>query len=260
MSKMTAILAKWVPGGTILLTALAVLMIFPQTYELREKIIGGIDAVAGHNHHSPGHKGHDYWAREIMKGGYILHFRHAEREKWIDVQMYDALESDLHQNGKNQSRLAEFDYFTKAVCLNSRGVTQARAMGEVLSHIKLPVGKVISSPSCRSRQTADIAFGGYDELHRILVHKGPYKENNAARVDSLRNLYSSLEIENGTNTVVSAHNSVVDKGMFTNFHSFSDLYLEEGGFYVISKKDNGDLVLEHEFHYFKDFSKQFFPR
>ena len=40
-----------------------------------------------------------YWANEIMDGGYILHFRHAERDKWIDVQMYDALESDVHVIG-----------------------------------------------------------------------------------------------------------------------------------------------------------------
>ena len=43
------------------------------------------------------------WAERIMEGGYILHFRHAERQKWIDVEMYDALESDVHDNGFNNS-------------------------------------------------------------------------------------------------------------------------------------------------------------
>ena len=56
-----------------------------------------------------------YWAKEIMNGGYILHFRHAERDKWIDVHMYDALESEVHENGYNESRYAEFDYFKDAV-------------------------------------------------------------------------------------------------------------------------------------------------
>ena len=45
---------------------------------------------------------HRYWAEEIIKGGYILHFRHAERDKWIDVHMYDALESEVHENGYNE--------------------------------------------------------------------------------------------------------------------------------------------------------------
>ena len=117
------------------------------------------------------------WAQEILKGGYLLLFRHAEREKWIDVQMYDALESDLHQNGFNESRFAENDYFDKAVCLNSRGKIQSKAIREVINHSKLPVGFVISSPSCRARQTANLIFGGYQKLDRDLVHYGPYNEN-----------------------------------------------------------------------------------
>ena len=97
-----------------------------------------------------------YWANEILKGGYILHFRHAERDKWIDVQMYDALESDVHQNGKDKSRYAENDYFEQAVCLNERGKIQAKAMGEHINNIGLPIGYVASSVSCRSRQTAEL--------------------------------------------------------------------------------------------------------
>ena len=81
--------------------------------------------------------------------------------------MYDALESDVHQKGINESRLAENDYFKDAVCLNERGLIQAKAMGEHIKRIGLPIGKVYSSVSCRSRQTAQLAFNGFDSLHRI---------------------------------------------------------------------------------------------
>ena len=91
-----------------------------------------------------------YWAKEILNGGYILHFRHAERDKWIDVQMYDALESDLHKNGLDESRYAENEYFNKAVCLNDRGKIQAKAIGESIKYIGLPIGIVYSSVSCRA--------------------------------------------------------------------------------------------------------------
>ncbi len=198
------------------------------------------------------------WSKKIMEGGYILHFRHAERDKWIDVQMYDSLESDVHNNGKNGTRFAENDYFSKAVCLNDRGLVQARAIGEHLSNIKFPIGFVISSPSCRSRQTADISFGGYDELNRILVHTGPYNEDEKKRISKLKKLYMNLPIQFGTNTIVSAHNGVVHSDMFENIKN-KDISLEEGGFYVISKK-NGKLYLEHEFHYFKNFIKTFYER
>lgn len=198
------------------------------------------------------------WAHKLMQGGYILHFRHAERDKWIDVHMYDSLESDLHENGENGTRFAEHDYFAKAVCLNERGKVQAKAIGEHLNHIALPIGAVASSPSCRSRQTAELSFGGYDTLHRILVHKGPYSENENERARKLTELYLNLPMEEGKNTIVSAHNGVVSDKMFANVDK-ADLSIEEGGFYVISKKD-GKLHLEHEFHFFKKFSKHFYKR
>ena len=97
----------------------------------------------------------------------IYYFSGMLREKkWIDVQMYDALESDLHNNGLNESRYAENTYFSKAVCLNTRGQVQVKAMKEVIKLSNLPVGYRISSPSCRSRQTSNVVFGGYDRLRQ----------------------------------------------------------------------------------------------
>ena len=57
------------------------------------------------------------------------------------------------------------------------GKVQAKAMAEHLEHINFKVGYVISSTSCRARQTANLVFGGFDEMKTILVHKGPYREN-----------------------------------------------------------------------------------
>ena len=198
------------------------------------------------------------WAKKIMYGGYILHFRHAERDKWIDVQMYDSLESDVHKNGLNESRYAEKDYFKNAVCLNKRGLIQARAMGEHLKNINFPIGYVVSSPSCRSRQTADIAFGGYSKMERLLVHTGPYLENMKVRNKNLSDFYLSLPIEKGKNTIVSSHNGVLRHGILHNVKK-GKLTLEEGGFYVLSKK-NGKLYLKHEFHNFNTFISMFYER
>jgi len=200
-----------------------------------------------------------YWAKKIMQGGYILHFRHAERNKWIDVEMYDALESDVHNNGINESRYAENDYFDQAVCLNKRGKIQAKAMGEHLNNINFPIGYVASSPSCRARQTAKISFKGYDSLHRILVHTGPYNETRLDRKEKLINFFKNLKMIKNKNTIVSAHNSVVICEMFINMKCPSKIELEEGGFYVINKTSEG-LVLEYEFHTFNEFIKVFYKR
>ena len=200
-----------------------------------------------------------YWANEILNGGYILHFRHAERDKWIDVQMYDALESDVHTNGANESRYAEKDYFEEAVCLNERGKIQARAIGEHIKNIGLPIGYVVSSVSCRARQTADLAFGGFTSQHRILVHSGPYKEKEEIRIKNLKDFYQNLNLKDGTNTIVSAHNKVIKCQMFKSGKCPKKLSLEEGGFYVISKVENG-LKFEYEFHNYNDFNRVFYSR
>ena len=167
---------------------------------------------------------------------------------------YDAIESDLHNKGQNAHRFAENEYFANAVCLNERGKIQARAMREVILYSKLPIGHVESSPSCRSRQTADLVFGGYDKLNQKLVHKGPYYENTNERNEYLKKYLLNLPIKKDTNTIVSAHNGVISSDLFKDINAY--LELEEGGFYVI-KNVNNELKLVYEFHNFKEFSKIF---
>ena len=103
-------------------------------------------------------------------------------------------------------------------------------------------------------------FGKYDELFRLLVHRGPYNEIESERLDKLKNLYSNFKEVDGKNVIVSAHNSVIKCGMFTNQKNCSNnLELEEGGFYVI-KNTNDGLQLKHEFHNFNDFNRVFYER
>ena len=244
----------------IIITFSSLVYLYDNRYKTKSKIISFFSKPTYQNKNEKDY----YWSKKIMEGGYILHFRHAERDKWIDVVNYDSLDSHVHNKGDNQTRYPEDDYFTSAVCLNERGKIQAKVMAEHLNHINFKVGHVISSTSCRARQTANLVFGGFDEMKTILVHKGPYKENEKERINKLKNLYLSLPIMEGKNTIVSAHNSVVNKGMFINDTSqfennMKELSLEEGGFFVISKK-NGQLKLEHMFYVFSQFSKNFHER
>ena len=231
-------------------------------FEKRNKIKNRVNVYFGQENYSgeniKGNENDYYWAKEIMKGGYILHFRHAEREKWIDIEAYDALESDVLQIKERGTRTAENSYFNKAVCLNSRGKVQAAMMKEHFDNIGFPVSHVISSTSCRGRETANIAFGGYESAHRLLVHNGPYWQNTNKRIEELKQFYLELPISEGGNTIVTAHNSVIMSEMFDETPS-EELTLEEGGFYVISKKD-GKLKLEYRFWDFSAFNRVFYKR
>ena len=107
------------------------------TYLVREKKylknkIKNIINAKSHTHNYDKNSEHKYWAKKILSGGYILFFRHAERDKWIDVHVYDALESEPKGKDPNTFRFAENEYFKNAVCLNKRGEIQAKAMGEVI--------------------------------------------------------------------------------------------------------------------------------
>jgi phosphohistidine phosphatase SixA len=189
----------------------------------------------------------------LTDGGYILHFRHAHREKWIDVTMYDSVEI-------NERRRAENEYFKDAVCLSSMGMIQAKMMGEIWKSLNVPVSKVFSSPSCRARQTSELVFGGYDEERSILLHKGPYKENFDEFAKDVKEFYLNIKMEVGKNVIVSGHNGLINEKLFDNIEKMpNEFFLEEGGFYVLKKVDD-KLVFIDKFHFFQNFNLQFKKR
>ena len=98
--------------------------------------------------------------------------------KFIDVNTFDRIEAASLNNGKivRGTRFGENEYFKDAVCLSKRGEIQANAMSEIIKFSKLPIGNIISSPSCRASQTAEVVFGKYDKFNKGLVYKGPFLE------------------------------------------------------------------------------------
>lgn len=191
-------------------------------------------------------------ANDIQKnGGYILFFRHAHREKWIDVNMYDAY--DATNNLK-----AEKEYYEYAVCLSDMGRIQARMMGDNLKKISIPIEKVYSSPSCRARQTADLLFGGYDEIKHIYLHFS-YYENREKYNETLKKELLKIDVPKNKNVIISGHNSVISETLFDKFETKPIFKLEEGGFYAF-KKINDKLVFIHKFNNFEHFSVNWYPR
>ena len=187
-------------------------------------------------------------AESIKKGSYILWFRHAEREKWIDVTKYDSLETNLNLKGED-------NFFKKAVCLSERGLLQARAIGLLIKHHKIPMHKVISSPSCRARQTAELSFGGYDEIKYIFLHKGPYYETEKERLRTLKEIILSYDFKENSNLILSGHNGTIEKEMFDSIKGkWDEEGLGEGGFYVM-KNNNNKLIYIDKFINFQDFNK-----
>lgn len=205
-------------------------------------------------------------AKDIINGGYVLVFRHPHRQKWIDVTMYDALE--LLDNRK-----AENEVYKNAVCLSpEQGLAQAQVMGKFVEKIKLPYDRVISSPSCRARQLALLAFNRIDSIEPKLLHfygdpYGPFDSTGSdGHFKDIKKFLAGIEVKPGNNVIISAHNNTIIKDIIDAYdnpknraYEKPDFLLEEGGFHVVKISD-GKLVYYTKFHTFNAFANKFFDK
>lgn len=189
----------------------------------------------------------DRWIDELRKGGYILYMRHAQRERWDDVTAFDALELLTKADGASAS-------YKRAVCLTDRGKEEAKLVGEAFRHLKIPVGPVVSSPSCRAKQTGTLAFGKLQAVESAILHPSAVPtadhEQFARR---LREVLMNTAIPEGSNLIISGHGNTLDLygKRVVDSHDISDYRVGETGFLVMERR--GDkLHVATKFESIKD--------
>jgi phosphohistidine phosphatase SixA len=183
-------------------------------------------------------------AAEIKKGGYILYFRHGNRDKWDSVIAFDIYETATARDSLQAS-------YQKAVCLSPQGHEEGLMIGKIFQLAKVPVGTVVASPICRSRQTAELAFGRVDVINGGVIHT---PVTNAANVRAfekdLGRLLATVPMASGKNVVVTAHGNTLENypGLFEEGAGFLKMgLLSETGFYVIKRDANGALRIVQRF-------------
>lgn len=187
------------------------------------------------------------WIENLRKGGYILYFRHAHREKWEEVEAFDLYEF------ASQTHDAAQTSFKRAVCLSEQGIEEARLIGKIFQLAGIPTGIVVSSPSCRAKQTAIYAFGKYDFVDNSIRFSRSKSEKRAKVTgDSLMKFLSTVEIKPGTNTIVSGHSVNLDKGRGVKGVSGESPTLLETGFYVLERSNDNTLDLVYSFRSIRD--------
>src|SRR5687768_15792480 len=105
----------------------------------------------------------------LREGGYVLYLRHTS--------------TDFSQN---DSRMKSFEDCASQRNLTDRGRDEARAIGEHVKRLKIPIGEVLASPFCRTMETARLAFGKAHATND--VRGGPARTDDAARYAPLRKL------------------------------------------------------------------------
>jgi hypothetical protein len=124
-------------------------------------------------------------AQELRQGGYVLYMRHAS--------------TDFSQN---DAGMTSYEDCATQRNLTDKGRGEARAIGEHLKRLGIPIGEVFASPYCRTMETARLAFGAPRATHE--ARGGPVRSDDPGRYDGLRKLLSS-PVPAGTNRVVSSH-------------------------------------------------------
>jgi hypothetical protein len=85
--------------------------------------------------------------RAMTKGGYVIYLRHASRN------------SGPREPFSAETPLAAFTDCTIQRNLTVKGRDEAVRIGETFRSLGVPIGDVYALPLCRTRQTAELAFG-----------------------------------------------------------------------------------------------------
>jgi phosphohistidine phosphatase SixA len=131
----------------------------------------------------------------LQAGGHIIYMRHAK--------------TDLMQKNSTPNRLKSCNLQRN---LSEAGRHQAQRIGQIMASLKIPVGEVLSSPYCRCKDTAQLAFGKnkIDLGLQFSLSKNEKKSKQLG--EYLHNLMRNITVTSG-NAVIVGHTSNLRDGL-----------------------------------------------
>ncbi len=131
----------------------------------------------------------DELVKMLQQGGYVVYLRHAA----TDLQQKDSDRKNLENCGTQRN-------------LSELGKQQAMAIGAGFKTKKISVGKILSSPWCRTKDTAYLGFGRA-EITTELSFSISKSSEDTQRLSTLLNIMLTQQPEVGTNTILVSHSS-----------------------------------------------------
>jgi len=156
-------------------------------------------------------------ASALEHGGYVILLRHADTDK----------------SKKDQPNLDLADCKTQRV-LTSKGRMNARAIGQAVDKLNIPIGDVISSPLCRTLWTSELAFGHAEANPGLREPKMKNPETGKAAAAVLTPLISAVPMD-GVDTVVVTHGF--------NIKSVTGFQPAEGEAVIVKPGGNGNFTV-----------------
>lgn len=126
---------------------------------------------------------------ELRKGGLVIYFRHAQTDQ---ATVGDA-EADLGRCETQRN-------------LSAKGRAEAAQIGKAIKALGIPVGDVLASPYCRTRDTAQLAFDRVTPNKDLYFVIGADSDEIKRLAGALRQLLSTPP-RPGTNMVLVSHSA-----------------------------------------------------
>jgi phosphohistidine phosphatase SixA len=158
--------------------------------------------------------------KALKDGGYVVYLRHDR----TDTSRSDTDPIDLHDCATQRP-------------LSDAGRAHARAIGQAFKAMHIAVDQVLSSPVCRSAETAMLAFPDVTRAtpHALVYTLALPKEELGPAADELRKMLATPP-RTGTNTVLVGHT--------TNLKEAADLWpKQEGGALIFRPDGQGGFAL-----------------
>ena len=124
---------------------------------------------------------------QLATGGYVIYFRHAATDTaGAKDEAADIAKCETQRN------------------LSALGRDQAKQIGAAFRALRIKVGSVVTSPFCRCKDTAQLAFGKHTVNPDLYFAISMGAEERKRITDSLRKMLSTPPPA-GTNTVLVSH-------------------------------------------------------
>ncbi len=120
----------------------------------------------------------------LRQGGFVLYFRHTSTDF-----------------GQSDEAMTSFEDCAQQRNLTDKGREEGRTIGAAVRRLDIPIGKVLSSPFCRTSETATLAFGRTEKSRDLIG--GPVS-NDPARYAPLRKQLGTAPAA-GRNTLLVGH-------------------------------------------------------
>jgi phosphohistidine phosphatase SixA len=120
----------------------------------------------------------------LRRGGYVIYFRHASTDF-----------------GQNDDAMTGYEDCARQRNLTDAGRNEARAIGTAIRGLGIPIGAVLASPFCRTRETAELIFGRATVSNAVRGGPAQADDNRYAELKTLL----STPVTGGVDLVIVSH-------------------------------------------------------